>query len=177
MKKFSLLLLDANVVIVLCKVGLWGHVLEKCEILLARTVFEEPFFYLNDSGDKIYFSLEEDEKAGRLKVVDVPVKDVLAFKAQFTDLFAGDIDPGEAEALAYLFSQNVTHSICSADKIVFRVLGCLGKSDQGLSLEEILKQCGLTKKLPKEFGKEYREHWTAIGFTEGQQGRALKKKD
>lgn len=36
MKKFSLLLLDANVVIVLCKVGLWGHVLEKCEILLSK---------------------------------------------------------------------------------------------------------------------------------------------
>jgi len=52
MKKFSLLLLDANIVIMLCKVGLRGRVLEKREILLARTVFEEPFFYLDDIGAK-----------------------------------------------------------------------------------------------------------------------------
>jgi hypothetical protein len=45
MKKFSLLLLDANVVIALCRMGLWDRVLERCEILLARTVFDESSFF------------------------------------------------------------------------------------------------------------------------------------
>jgi len=89
--------------------------------------------------------------------VDVPVKVVLEFKSKFKDLIAGEIDPGEAEALAYLVTQSVEHYICSADKIVFRVLGCLGKGHLGLSLHLILQQCGLTKKLPAEFGEEYRE--------------------
>ncbi len=176
MKKFSLLLLDANVIIELCRLGLWGRVLQKCEILLARTVFEESFFYTNDLGDEVYFSLDDDEKAGRLKVVEVPTADVLDFKSQFNELFGGDIDPGEAESLAYVFSQQAEHRICSADKIVYRVLGCRGQGEQGISLEEILKECGLTKKLPKQFGVAYKEHWTSFGMAEMLQGRAFRRK-
>jgi len=95
MKKFSLLLLDACVIIELCRLGLWGRVLEKCEILLARTVFDESFYYINDLGDKEYFSLDEDEKAGRLKVVEAPTVDVLDFKSQFNVLFGGEINERE----------------------------------------------------------------------------------
>ncbi len=174
MKKLSLLLLDANVVIVLCKAGLWGPVLEKCEVLLARTVFDEPFFYETDLGDKVYFSLEEDLTQSRLKVVEVPASEVLTFTSQFTGLYK--IDPGEAEALAYLVRAKAEHYICSADKVVFRILGCLGKGEQGLSLESILKQCGLTKRLGEELGEDYRKRWTAKGAAEGFQGQALKKK-
>ena len=174
MKKFSLLLLDANVVIVLCKLGLWGLVQEKCEVLLARTIFDEPFFYVNDLGDKVYFSLEEDLNAGRLKVFDVPPAEVIAFTSQFSGLYK--IDAGEAEALTFLFKAKEEHYICSADKVVFRILGSLMKGDQGLSLEHILRRCGLTKKIGEEFGEEYRIYWTKRGATEGFQGQSLKKK-
>jgi hypothetical protein len=100
----------------------------------------------------------------------------LAFRAQFHQLFAGEIDEGKAESLAYVCSQKVDHLICSADKIVFRVLGCLGKGEQGVSLEEVLRQCGLSRKLQREFGEEYRKQWTSYGVAEGLQGRAFKKK-
>jgi hypothetical protein len=162
-----LLLLDANVIIELCKMGLWDRALERCKILLARTVLDESSFYEDDNGDQVPLGLDEDEKAGRLRIVEVPTADVLAFMAQFHQLFAGDIDDGEAESLAYVCSQEADHLICSADKIVFRVLGCLGKGEQGISLEESLKQCGLTRKLPREFGEEYRKQWTSHGVAEG----------
>lgn len=174
MKKFSLLLLDANVVIVLCELGLWGLVLEKCEVLLARTVFEESFFYVNELGDKVYFSLEEDLNAGRLKVVEVPSAQVVSFTSQFSELYK--IDSREAEALAFLCTSTEEHSICSADKVVFRILGCLGKGHQGVSLEHILQRCGLTKKLSREFGEEYRIYWTGRGASEGFTGQATKRK-
>jgi hypothetical protein len=175
MKKFSLLLLDANVVIELCRQGLWDRVLEPCEILLARTVFEEASFYFDDNGDQVPLTLEEDERASRIRIVEVPAAEVVAFKRQFTELVAGDIDDGEAESLAYVCSQQAEHLICSADKIVFRVLGALGRGEQGVSLDEILGKCGLSRKLAEEFGRKYRESWTRRGAEEMLQGRALRK--
>ncbi len=129
-----------------------------------------PFFYEDDLGDKHYFSLEEDFSAGRLKVVEVPAANVIAFKAQFSGLY--QIDPGEAEALTYLVQSKEEHYICSADKVVFRILGCLGKGDQGLSLELILQKCSLTNKLGEEFGEDYRIRWTKRGASEGITGQA-----
>ena len=38
MKKFRLLLLDANVVIELFRHGIWARVIETCEVYLSRTV-------------------------------------------------------------------------------------------------------------------------------------------
>jgi hypothetical protein len=61
MKKFRLLLLDANVVIVLCKWGLWGFVLEKCEIHCHATM---------DRGILLHFRrrrLLRDQKTGLMQ--------------------------------------------------------------------------------------------------------------
>lgn len=176
MKKFRLLLLDANVVIVLCKLGLWGFVLEKCEVLLARTVLEvEAQFYEDENGEKHYFDLQEDVNANRLRVIDVPLAEVTRFLDLFKPLYVGDLDPGEKESLAYLMNAKEEHLICSADKIVFRVLGALNRIEQGLSLETLLGQIGRTvKDLAKEFSEEYRIKWSKIGQREQMQEQALK---
>jgi hypothetical protein len=95
MKKFRLLLLDANVVIVLCKLGLWDRVLEKCAVLLARTVLEvEAQFYEDEDGEKIYLDLREDVNKGRVQVVDVPLAQVTGFLALFKPLYVGTSIPG-----------------------------------------------------------------------------------
>jgi len=170
-----LLLLDANVVIELCELGLWGLVLEKCEVLLARTVLEvEAQFYEDEDGEKVYLDLEEDVKQNRLQVVDVPLKQITAFMALFKPLYVGALDPGEKESLTYLVNAKDKHYICSADKIVFRVLGALDREDQGISLAFLLKQLGETRKLAHEFSEEYRELWTKKGKTENFLGQALK---
>lgn len=176
MKKFRLLLLDANVVIVLCKLGQWDLVLEKCEVLLARTVFEmEAVFYEDKEGEKVYLDLEKDCKEGKLQVVDVATGQVASFLALFKPLYLGDLDPGEAESLAYLVNATEQHFLCSADKIVFRVLGALNREDQGLSLEILLQQIGLTaRNLGQEFSEAYRLHWTRRGQQEAFLGQALR---
>jgi hypothetical protein len=77
------------------------------------------------------------------------------------------LDPGETESLAYLLRQSDECWICSADKIVYRVLGNLGRSEQGVSLEEVLNEVGLGRKLSGGFTRAYREEWTRKGFQEG----------
>jgi hypothetical protein len=175
MKKFKLLLLDTNVVLQLLKSRQWAAVLARCEILLARTVLEEELvFYEDERGEKVYIDLQEDVTAGRVTVVEAAAARVAAFLALFKPLYLGDLDPGEAESLAYLVDAKEPHLICSADKIVFRVLGALGRAEQGLSLETVLQKVGLSTKLSREFSEEYRRQWTQKGEQEGFQGQALK---
>lgn len=57
-------------------------------------------------------------------------------------------------------------SICSADAIVWRVLGNTDDGERGISLEALLRRPGLTKALPDQFSKAFREGWTRKGETE-----------
>lgn len=174
MQKSRLLLLDANVVIELCKLDLWSSVLEKCEIFLARTVLGEAIFYKDTDGEKVYLDLEEHFKGGRLQVVDVPPTQVTTFLSLFKPLYLGELDPGELESLAYLVNAEEQYFICSGDKIVFRVLGALNREDQGVSLEALLQRNGLTAKLPNGYSENDRKKWTTKGQQEKFLGQALR---
>jgi hypothetical protein len=77
-----------------------------------------------------------------------------------------NIDPGEAESLAVLWDSEEEFLICSADAIVFRILGMAEKGHQGISLEEILQQTGFTRQLEYQFSQAFRDKWTAKGFEE-----------
>ncbi|MEX2118689.1 MAG: hypothetical protein WD847_03690 [Pirellulales bacterium] len=67
--------------------------------------------------------------------------------------------------------------ISSGDAIVYRVLGRLNRSDQGTSLEEILRQVGLQRgQLPWSCTKTFRERYTKEGEVDAIQGTGLKKK-
>ena len=78
--------------------------------------------------------------------------------------------------MAFLIDSPEQCLICSADKIVFRVLGNLKRSDQGISLEEVLQSVGLGIDLPWQFTKRFREEWARKGFGEGLGGIGYKEK-
>ena len=64
--------------------------------------------------------------------------------------------------------------MCSADGAVYSVLGFLGQGDQGISLEEILKDIGLSQsKLEWKYRKKFREKYTLIGQADSIQSQAL----
>jgi hypothetical protein len=96
------------------------------------------------------------------------------FLGQFDPVYLEKLDPGEAESLAYLLGESDECRLCSADKIVYRVLGGLRRPDQGVSLDEVLEQIGLGRKLENEFTKAYREEWTKKGFQESLTGIGLR---
>jgi hypothetical protein len=103
-------------------------------------------------------------------VFDVPLADIRTFRDRFDPTYLERLDPGETESLAYLLKANAEIRICSADKIVYRVLGNLDRSEQGLSLEEVLRTVGLARPLPQQFTKTFRERWTAKGVEESLHG-------
>ena len=176
MKKLRLLLLDANVVIQLIEYGLWDQVVDKCEVLLARIVIEkEVKFYHGEKQDQI-IDLSPDEKAGRIRVVEVEGSDLDAFLDKFDPIYLEKLDPGEAESLTYLLTSKDQCLICSGDAIVFRVLGLLQREHQGISLEEVLHKVGLSRKLASQFSKSFRDHWTKLGQQDMIRDTGLKKR-
>ena len=174
MKKFRLLLLDANVVIEISRQGLWDQMTAKCEIHLAQTVLDEAQFYDDDQGGRHYIDLRPYISAESIAVFDLTPSQMDGFLARFDPVYFEKLDPGETESLAYLLDQSDECMICSADKIVYRVLGCLGRPYQGVSLDEVLGQVGLGRKLEREFTRAYKEEWTKKGFQEGLAGIGIR---
>jgi hypothetical protein len=174
MKRWSFLLLDANVIITLFKQGIWDQVVANCDLHVAETVVGESHFYEDDAGERHDFDLAPYIAEGRIKQFSVPPLDVKAFVATFGADYIEKLDAGEAESLAYLEKASDEPMICSADAIVFRVLGNLDCGHQGASLQEVLDKIGLSRRLPQQFTKAMRERWTGQGVAERLHGRGRK---
>jgi hypothetical protein len=175
MPALKLLILDANEVIYLHETGLWQPVLARCEVYLARTIAEdEAKFYRGSEANEI-IDLSEDITQGRVRVFERTITELKEFTDLFDPVYVEALDPGEAESLAYLVQSKDTLLISSGDAIVFRVLGLLGRSDQGISLEEILQRVGLGRAVAKQYTKQFRERFTREGGQDSIRGRGLKK--
>jgi len=170
-----LLLLDAGIVIEISRHGLWDQVLERCEIRLSRTVVDDEALYWEDqSHTRHEIDLTPYLNSGSITVFSVPPGELARLRSQFDPVYFEKLDAGETESLAYLLKQPEECQICSADKIVYRVLGNLGRSEQGISLAEILEQIGLGRKLHDRFTRLFREKWTGKGFQEGLGGLGMR---
>lgn len=174
MKRLRFLLLDANIVIQLLEFGLWETILDKAEVLLARTVaeIEAEFFFIDDERHEIDLAIDVAKR--RLSIVDITPTELKAFVDRFDPTYFEKLDPGEAESLAYLDGSDDPCLICSSDAIVFRVLAQLNCSEQGISLEEVLQQIGLGRKLTQQFSKAFRIKWTNSGAEDKIRGIGLK---
>lgn len=177
MPKFKLLILDAGVVIRLHEFGIWKQVLDQCDVHLSRIVAEkEVLFEPSDEGgygDDI--DLSADIISGEVHVFDSTASELSTFRDQFDPLYLGDLDDGEAESLCHMMKQTADYLISSGDAIVYRVLGNLGRRDQGISLEEILQKIGLGRKVGWQYSKAFRENYTKEGETDRIQGKGKKK--
>ena len=58
---------------------------------------------------------------------------------------------------------------------MFRVLGLLNRSDQGISLEEVLQKVGLGRSVAKQYTKQFRERYAREGEQDSVRGRGLKQ--
>jgi hypothetical protein len=170
-----LLLLDANVVIHLFAVALWDRVVALCDIHVAKTVVDEAHFFEDENSERHDFDLTDYVNAGKIRSFPLDANALENFLAQFGVEYLEKLDAGEVESQAFLCSTPGEWRFCSADKIVFRVLGNLDRSGQGISLEEILQKVGLGRNLEHPFTKAYRERWTAKGVEERLQGDGLRK--
>jgi hypothetical protein len=175
-KKVKLLILDANEVIYLHEIGLWQEVVSRCDIFLARIVAEEEAKYYRRSGVDEVIDLSDDITNGRIRIFEQTASELKQFVGLFDPVYVASLDAGEAESLAYLVQSKDDYLISSADAIVFRVLGLLNRSDQGISLEEVLQRIGLGRAVTRQYTKQFRERYTREGEQDAVRGRGVKKR-
>lgn len=172
MKKYQFLLLDAGPIIKLFELGVWDEFIARCDVTVSRTVAEEAK-YASLEFEYIRVNLDDYEKQNSIKIVDVELSNVKAFHEKFDLQYKAIIHPGEKEMLAFLYDSSKSWLVCAADKAVFRVLGLLGKAEQGISLEEVLGQVGLPKPLEWQYTKKFREMYTKLGQQDFIQGKGF----
>lgn len=176
MPKSKLLILDANVVIFLFERNLWSQVIARCEVNLSRIVADqEANHYVDANKERQPIDLSGDIATGAVKVFDVPVAQFIAFADQFDPVYFEGLDPGEQESLTYLFNTSERYLISSSDAIVYKVLGLKKRSEQGISLEELLAKIGVTTQTPWPHTKKFREKYTREGEQDFICGRGLRK--
>lgn len=175
MRRFPCLVLDANIIILLFRHGLWGSVVERCELILSETVVEEADFFVDDEDVQHGIDLQPDIDAGRIRVVAIAATEVAAFRARFDPLYVQKLDDGETESLALCLREGDPYRLCSSDAIVFKVLSVVDRSEQGASLEEVLQAVGLARPLSRQFTKAFREEHRSRGLQDRLAGIGLKK--
>jgi hypothetical protein len=164
MTRFPCLILDANIVIWLFEQGLWNAVVERCELILSQTVIDEADYFQDNTSTERTIDLQPDIMAGRIKVISVSSGEIAKFRARFDPVYVQKLDDGETESLCYCLEQGDPYRLCSADAIVFRVLSVMDRSEQGVSLEEVLHAIGLSRALSRQFTKAFREENRSRGL-------------
>lgn len=175
--KFSLLVLDAGVVIKLFELGLWKHVISQCDVHLSKVVADQEVHFHSPTDHQPHgqpIDLSGDIADSRVHVFECVLPQIVSFRQRFDQNYSQDLDPGELESLAWLFSQQNDYLICSGDAIVYRVLGATGRTEQGISLQEILDKIGHSKSLTWPYTKEFREEKSKQGSIDQFQNRGLR---
>jgi len=153
-----IVLLDADVIIDLHRYRIWEHIVNKNKILVPSIVLRwEVYFYENEFGLKKSIDLL-DEVGKSIAEVSITADELRDFKNNFARFIEEELDPGETEALKILNDLDDC-SFCTCDKVAIKVISLLGKQEQGLSFEKLLKSSGITKKLEKKHTEKYfRKH-------------------
>jgi hypothetical protein len=173
MKKYQFLLLDAGPIIKLFELGIWDAFIEKCAVTISKTVADEAKWASGESED-VRIDLSSYEQKGQIQVIDLDVSLLKTFYDQFDLHYRAEIDDGEKEILAFLCNSKEKWLACSSDHVVFRILGLVGKSDQGISLQEILDTIGLSQsRMEQQYTRPFCEKWIRKGQTDSIQGQGL----
>jgi hypothetical protein len=173
----KLLILDANVVIRLCELGLWQAVLAGCDVHLSRIVVDDEVKYYHGKEQDKLIDLSRDVANGQIRVFDVAAGTINDFRKRFDPTYFERLDPGEAESLAFMLGSREEYLISSADSIVYKTIGNLNMAEQGISLEEVLQKIGQGRSdLTWQYTKEFRLKYTDEGKRDSVIGRGDQQK-
>ena len=146
----KLLLLDADVIIDLHTLGLFGRITKTYDICLTREVFEEAKYYKKD-GTKIEIDLKD------VTIIDnVDLESLRRVQREAKEAMLG-IDPGESTSIAYLI-QTEGITFCTCDQAAIKLISYMELEQKATSLEKGLRNAGYHgKKLyPRHLEKTFK---------------------
>ncbi|MEA2006448.1 MAG: hypothetical protein U9O50_09370 [Acidobacteriota bacterium] len=149
-----MILLDSDVIIDLHRLNVWNNVVAKNKIYISSIILrQEVHFFKDCNGIRHYIDLLKN--AGSLfQETSISAEDLKIFSQQFDRVFEGELHSGEKEALKILQDNN-DFLFCTCDKAAIKAIALLGKKEQGISFEKLLKSSGLTKKIEHKHTEKY----------------------
>jgi hypothetical protein len=147
----KLLLLDADVIIDLHTLGLFGKISKTHDVCLTRTVFEEARYY-KKNGAKIEIDIKD---AAIIENIDLENLKKVQREAKEARL---GIDAGEAMSIAYLTQTEDDVSFCTCDKAAIKLISYMELEQRAISLEKALRSTGYHEKnlYPRHFEKTFK---------------------
>ena len=131
----KLLLLDADVIIDLHALGLFGRIKKAYDICLTREVFEEAKYYKKD-GTKIEIDLKD------VAIIDNVDLEILRWVQREAKKAMLGIDPGESTSIAYISQTDEEITFCTCDQAAIKLMSYIELEQKAISLEEALRSAG-----------------------------------
>jgi len=171
-------LLDSNIVIEAYRLDIWEKLIERVEIVVSSVVaHQESLFYSEEEGkipDPI--NLSRLIQAGQIQELTATTEEIADFLDMFDRNFVFGLHDGETESLALIKSGKTEDAaFCSSDAAAIQALVMIGHSHIGISMEKLLKKCGLPKRLKHQFRDKFFENQKAKGVENLLTGQGLKK--
>lgn len=147
----KLLLLDADVVIDLHTLALFGKINKAYDVCLTRTVFEEARYYKKD-GAKVKIDIKD-----AAIIEDVDIENLKKVQREARESRLG-IDPGESISIAYLIQTEKEISFCTCDRAAIKLISYMELEQKSISLEKALRDIGYHKKnlYPRHLEKTFK---------------------
>ncbi|HLE08926.1 MAG TPA: hypothetical protein VI914_04795 [Thermodesulfobacteriota bacterium] len=143
MPPLKLWLLDADVIIDLLSLDVFGNLVKGFEVFACSTVINEvKFFKKADKKEEINFRKEYVD-SGLVKELFSSHDQLKSIISRLSPLQQEIIHPGELESLAVLVREEKL-TFCCCDAATIRILPFLDVSDRGISVEKLLRQSGLS---------------------------------
>lgn len=167
MKKSKLVILDANVVINSHALKYWDPLTNRYEIYLPATVLHEEAFYFGGPHQEQPILLQQAIERRIIQKLEASLDDDRHLQSLIIPNFVSRIDPGEREALALLKNPKFKDFyFCTGDALPIQLLSVLGLANRGISVEKLLQEIGITKKLERHFTDAWFKQQLTRGFQE-----------
>ncbi|MCD6296134.1 MAG: hypothetical protein J7M30_03150 [Deltaproteobacteria bacterium] len=147
----KLLLLDADVIIDLHTLGLFGRITKTYDICLTREVFEEAKYYKKD-GTTIEVDLKD------VLIIDNVDLEILRWVQREAKKAMLGIDPRESTSIAYIIQSQEDIAFCTCDRAAIKLISFMELEQKATSLEKALRSAGYHgKKLyPRHLEKTFK---------------------
>ena len=169
-----LLLLDADVIIDLHRLGVWNTIVQKHTIHIPSIILHKEAYYYEDSSGTIHPIELEKEIGTKIHELSCLPEELARFIEQFDYNVREGLHDGEKEALVLLQKQKDL-LLCTCDKAAIKALALLDLSRQGISFENLLNKSGISQKIEQKHTEKYFKLWLTEGSIMKIQDSGLKK--
>lgn len=170
----NIVLLDADVVIDLHRFNIWNQIVSKHKIYISSTILRsEVYFYEDNQRVKHSIDLLKNVES-KFSEISISADELQEFLFQFDPVFKAEIHIGEIEALKIL-QDNKDFLFCTTDKVAIKAIALLGKGEQGISFEKLLKSSGINKSLEFKHTEKYFKKYLREGSIMRIQNRGITK--